>query len=100
LSKNKDIFEGTPIVFADGETRVVKPLTIRQLRQFMGTVQNLNSEGGMNDEDIDIMVKAAAIALQPVDPSLADDTDALEDILDLRSFGELMSAAMGSDPSL
>lgn len=100
MSKNKDIFEGTAIVFADGETRVIKPLTIRQLRMFMKTVQNLNSEGGMNDEDIDIMVEAAAIALGPVDPDLAGDTEALEDILDLRSFGELMSAAMGSDPSL
>jgi len=100
MSKNKDMFEGTPILFADGETRVIKPLTIRQLREFMKVIKDLNTEDGLNDDDIDIMVKAAGIALSKVDPEVAADTDALEDILDLRSFSEIMSAAMGSDPSL
>lgn len=100
MSKNKDIFEGMPIVFADGETRVIKPLTIRQLREFMKVVKDLNTDGGLSDDDIDVMVKAASIALSKVDPDLAADEDALEDILDLRSFGEIMTAAMGSDPSL
>ena len=66
----------------------------------MKIVKDLNTESGISDEDIDIMVEAAAVALATVDAELAEDTDALEDILDLRSFGELMSAAMGSDPSL
>lgn len=100
MTKNKDLFSGTEIVFADGKTRTIKPLTIRQLRKFMKTVKDLNTESGISDEDIDIMVEAAAIALATVDAELASDVDALEDILDLRSFGELMSAAMGSDPSL
>lgn len=100
MTKNKDLFAGTDIVFADGKTRTIKPLTIRQLRKFMKIVKDLNTESGITDDDIDIMVEAAAVALAAVDPELASDTDALEDILDLRSFGELMSAAMGSDPSL
>jgi hypothetical protein len=100
LTKNKDLFAGTEILFADGKTRVIKPLTIRQLRKFMKAVKDLNTEEGISDEDIDVMIEAAAIALATVDPELAEDPDALEDILDLRSFGELMSAAMGSDPSL
>jgi hypothetical protein len=100
LTKNKDLFAGTEIVFADGKSRVIKPLTIRQLRKFMKIVKDLNTEAGITDDDIDIMVEAAAVALATVEPDLAEDTDALEDILDLRSFGELMSAAMGSDPSL
>lgn len=53
----------------------------------------------MTDEDIDKMVEAAGIALAKVDPELAEDPEALEDILDLRCFGELMSAAMGADPN-
>lgn len=100
MSKNKDIFEGTPILFADGETRVIRPLTIRQLREFMKVIQDLNTDGGLSDDDIDVMVSAAGIALSKVDPDLASDPDALEDILDLRSFSEIMAAAMGSDPSL
>ena len=100
MTKNKDLFAGTEILFADGKTRVIKPLTIRQLRKFMKAVKDLNTEEGISDEDIDVMIEAAAIALATVDSELAEDPDALEDILDLRSFGELMSAAMGSDPSL
>lgn len=100
MTKNKDLFAGTEIVFADGKTRTIKPLTIRQLRNFMKAVKDLNTEDGMTDADIDVMIEAASIALAAVDPDLAADSDALEDILDLRSFGELMSAAMGSDPSL
>ena len=43
------------------------------------------------------MVAAAAIALQKVDPDLANDEDTLEDALDLRCFGELMAASMGNE---
>lgn len=98
---NKDIHEGKAIVFADGKTRNVKPLTIRQLRKFMKVANALQAknEADMTDEDIDSMIEAAGIALAKVDPELAEDPDALEDALDLRCFGELMSAAMGNDPN-
>lgn len=99
MSDNKDILAGTEILFADGKKRVIKPLTIRNLRKFMKIVKNLKSEETLEDADIDIMVEAAAIALAVVDPDLASDKEALEDVLDLKSFGALMSAAMGSDPS-
>jgi hypothetical protein len=100
MAQNKDLHKGTPIVFADGETRTIKPLTIRQLRKFMKVASQLNTnEGDMTDEDIDKMVEAAGIALAKVDPELAEDSEALEDILDLRCFSELMNAAMGGDPS-
>lgn len=99
MSDNKDILAGTEILFADGKKRVIKPLTIRNLRKFMKIVKNLKSEETLEDADIDIMVEAAAIALAVVDPDLASDKEKLEDVLDLKSFGALMSAAMGSDPS-
>jgi len=37
--------------------------------------------------------------LRKSDPELAADKDMLEDILDLRTFGEVMAAAMGNDPN-
>lgn len=99
MSDNKDILAGTEILFADGKKRVVKPLTIRNLRKFMKIVKNLKNEETLEDADIDVMVEAAAVALGVVDPELANDREKLEDVLDLRSFGALMTAAMGSDPS-
>ena len=99
VDKNKDIIGGTEILFADGKKRVVRPLTIRNLRKFMKVVKDLKTDDNLEDKDIDVMIEAAGIALISVDPELAEDTEALEDALDLRCFGELMNAAMGSDPS-
>jgi hypothetical protein len=97
--KNADIIGGTEILFADGKKRTIKPLTIRNLRKFMKVVKDLKTDDTLEDADIDVMVEAASIALLAVDPALAANTEALEDALDLRCFGELMGAAMGSDPS-
>ncbi len=98
---NKDIHGGVEIVFADGKKRTIKPLTIRQLRKFMKIANNMKpgEDGQMSDEDIDRMIDSASIALAATDPDLSADRDALEDILDLRSYGELMAAAMGNDPN-
>lgn len=101
MAINTDLFKGTEITFSDGKTRVVKALTIKHLREFMKVANEMksDSETGMTDEDIDKMVSAASIALRKSDPELAADKDALEDILDLRTFGEVMAAAMGNDPN-
>jgi hypothetical protein len=98
---NKDIRNGAEILFADGKKRTIKPLTIRQLRKFMKVANNMKpgEDGQMSDEDIDRMVESAAIALMATDPELAGDPEALEDILDLRSYSDLMAAAMGNDPN-
>lgn len=98
---NKDIRNGAEILFADGKKRTIKPLTIRQLRKFMKVANNMKpgEDGQMSDEDIDRMVESASIALMATDPDLAGDPEALEDILDLRSYSDLMAAAMGNDPN-
>lgn len=101
MANNADLFKGTDITFSDGKVRTVKALTIKHLREFMKVANEMkaNDETGMTDEDIDKMVSAASIALRKADPALAADRDALEDVLDLRTFSEVMSAAMGNDPN-
>jgi hypothetical protein len=101
MSTNTDLFKGTEITFSDGKKRIVKPLTIKHLREFMKVANDMksNDEAGMTDEDIDKMIAAASIALRKADPELAANRDLLEDILDLRTFGEVMAAAMGNDPN-
>lgn len=101
MSKGSNsIREGQEIVFADGETRTIYPLTIRQLRKFMKIIKDLNTgTEQIGDEDIDVMVEASSIALEKVDADLAADRDALEDALDIRSFNQLLAAAMGTDPN-
>lgn len=99
--KNPNLYNGKEIMFADGKTRVVKPLTLKHLREFMKVANNMKADDqtGMTDEDIDKMVTAASIALRKSDPELAADREALEDVLDLKTFSDLMAAAMGDNPN-
>lgn len=94
--------EGRDIAFADGKVRTIYPLTIRQLRKFMKAAKGLDKveNDELTDEQVDQMVQAAAIALEKDFPDVAADVDALEDLLDLKSFNALLSAAMGTDPNV
>lgn len=99
---NKDLREGRDVVFADGVKRTIYPLTIRQLRKFMKVVKELNTSDPTNisDKDIDMMIDATAIALEKVDAKLAEDKEAIEDIVDIKSFNQVLTAAMGADPNV
>ena len=97
---NKDLATGVKILIGNTEVEV-RPLTIRQLRRFVKIVGDLNFENQaeLTDEDIDKMVEAASIALEKAAPDLAKDNDAIEDSLDIRTFNEILNAAMGVDPN-
>ena len=94
-----DVRKGIEIVFADGVKRTVYPLTIKSLRKFVKIVEkmrDLDDMTSITDEDIDVMLDAAEIILEKVDPGLAGDRDKLEDTIDLNSFSKMMGVAMGS----
>jgi hypothetical protein len=97
---NKDLVTGTKIVIGE-DTVEVRPLTIRQLRRFIKVVGDLNfeSQTDLTDEDIDKMVDAASIALEKAAPELSNDREAIEDSLDIKTFNEILNAAMGVDPN-
>lgn len=95
-----DVRRGKDIVFSDDITRNVKPLSIKQLRRFVKVIEKLGDTASdattMTDEDIDTMVDAAEIILSKVDPTLANDRDKLEDVVDLVTFNDMMQIAMGN----
>ena len=97
---NKDLSTGVKIAIAGTEVEV-RPLTIRQLRRFVKIVGDLNfdNQAELSDEDIDKMIEAASIALEKAAPELSKDSDALEDSLDIKTFNEILNAAMGVDPN-
>lgn len=95
-----DVRKGREIEFSDGVVRLIKPLSIKQLRKFVKVIDKLGDSATdatqMSDEDIDTMVDAAEIILAKVDPGLAGNRDLLEDTVDLVTFGEMMEVAMGN----
>ena len=45
------------------------------------------------------MVEAAQVILSAIEPEIADDPELVEDLLDIKSFNQLIAAAMGTDPN-
>lgn len=102
-TNNKNLREGRSIVFADGKSRTIYPLSIRQLRKFMKTIKEMPDTvdtASLEDKDIDLMIEAAAIVLEKVDLELSLDLEAIEDVIDIKIFNELIGAAMGADPNV
>jgi len=97
---SKELNQGTKVLFADGRERNIKPLTIKQLRKFINVIADLDpAKTSIDEKDIDTMVEAAKIVLARDYSDLANG-DTLEDILDLKSFNELLAVAMGTDPNV
>lgn len=97
MAKINNIRPGVEIAFAD-ETRTIYPLTLRQLRK-INTIMKKMEATEDDDESVDLMVEAAAIILEKISPELAEDSDAIEEILDIKSFNQMIAAAMGTDPN-
>ena len=100
-SRNKDLREGTKVIFADGQQRTIYPLTIRQMRKFNKVIENISTEADakLDDEQITNMIEAVSIALEKEYEDIAADKDGLEDIVDMKSFNQVLMAAMGVDPN-
>jgi len=111
-NKKNEARRGVPIVFGDGVERVIYPVSLRGLRKFMAIMKAMDEasksedEDGvvsiadqMNEENIDLMVDAAQLILSFVDPDVAENRDDVEDLVDIRNFNQMVSAAMGTDPN-
>lgn len=95
------VFETETLELQDGSVVEIKPLNIKRLRKFMEIVKDL--DGIDEDEAVDLMIKACAIAIEPSDSALAADTDRLEEALDVPTMWKILEVAGGvkmNDPNL
>ena len=97
MAKVNNIRPGVEIAFAD-KTRTIYPVSLRQLRKLNSTMRQMEKVEN-DDESVDLMVEAACIILASIEPELAENPDAVEDLLDIKSFNEMIGAAMGTDPN-
>jgi hypothetical protein len=96
----EDIREGVEIVFAD-KKRVIYPVSLRRLRTLNKVLKNMSVDtNDIGDEDIDAMIDAAIISLgSEFDIDSEVDREKVEEIVDVKTFNLLVSAAMGADPN-
>ena len=96
------IYDVEEIELQNGAKVKLKPLTIKELRKFMVAIQktaNTTSE----DETLDVLIDACAVALEKQLPELVADRDALEDALDVPTINRILEVCGGikmDDPNL
>jgi len=94
-----DIRPGVKIGLGDGSTVTVFPVSLRKVRKLMKAIKGLDTDTGeLTDDAIDKMVEAATIVLSGLHDD-ADDPEKVEDLIDLKSFNQILTAAMGADPN-
>lgn len=96
------VYDVEEITLQDGSTVTLKPLTIKQLRKFMQVIEKTADAESENDT-LDILIEACAVALEKQLPDLVADRDKLEDALDVPTINRIVEICGGikmDDPNL
>lgn len=96
------VYDVEEIELQNGAKVRLKPLTIKELRKFMVAIQR-TQEVTSEDETLNILIDACAVALERQLPELVKDRDALEDALDVPTINRILEVCGGikmDDPNL
>lgn len=96
------MYDTVELELQDGTLVEIKPLPIKRLRRFMNAIQNLDSEGKAKGDDrdqLDVFLDCAAIVLEKKYPQVANDREALEDLLDVPTMIKMLEVAGSIDLS-
>ncbi len=88
------VYDVEEIQLQNGATVKLKPLTIKELREFMkviGKTQEVTTE----DETLSILIEACGVALKKQLPELVADQDAFEDTLDVPTINRILEVCGG-----
>ncbi len=88
------VYDVEEIELQNGKVVKLKPLSIKKLRNFMAVVKTAG-QLETEEETLSVMIKACAIALADQLPDLANDIDALEDVLDVPTINRIMEVCGG-----
>ena len=96
------VYDVEEIQLQNGATVKLKPLTIKELREFMKVIQK-TQEVTTEDETLTILIEACGVALKKQLPDLVADQDAFEDTLDVPTINRILEVCGGikmDDPNL
>ena len=96
------VYDVEEIQLQSGEKVQLKPLTIKELRKFMAVIQK-TAEATTEDETLNLLIDACAVALEKQLPELVADRDKLEDSLDVPTINRILEVCGGikmDDPNL
>ena len=96
------VYSVEEITLQDGSTAKLKPLSIKELREFMKALQGA-SESTSETETLNVLIDAVAVALKKQLTELVADRDSLEDALDVPTINRILEVCGGikmDDPNL
>lgn len=96
------VYSVEEITLQDGSTAKLKPLSIKELREFMAALQGA-ADSTSETETLNVLIDAVAVALKKQLPDLVADRDALEDALDVPTINRILEVCGGikmDDPNL
>ena len=87
--------EEKTVTLIDGTKIKVRPLKISLLRPFMKKFEDIAKVAEDNEKSMDLLIDCVMIAMQQYKPELAEDREALEDLLDLPTVYQIIDVASG-----
>ena len=96
------VYDIEEIELQNGVKVKLKPLTIKELRKFMIAIQKTQT-AETEDQTLDVLIDACAVALEKQLPELVKDRDAFEDVLDVPTINRILEICGGikmDDPNL
>lgn len=88
------VYEVEKIKLQNGAEVELKPLTIKELREFMKVI-NKTAAVTTEDETLTLLIDACAVALEKQLPELVKDRDAFEDVLDVPTINRILEICGG-----
>ena len=89
------VHESNKLTLIDGTEIEVRPLKISLLRPFMKKFEGVAAVADNNEKSMTLLIECVQIAMKQYKPDLANDLDALEEILDLPTVYKIVEAASG-----
>lgn len=98
------VYDVVEIELSDGSSITLKPLPIKQLKQFMDVIREMDlPENESEDAAMDIFVKAAMLCLKNIKPELSQDKDKFEEVIEIPTMMKILEIVGGlklTDPNL
>lgn len=91
------VYDTVTLTLQDDSEVEIKPLPIKRLRRFMKALERLQTDEDV--EQIDVLLDAVAIVLEKKYPNIAEDRDALEELVDVPTMNKILEVAGGLNMS-
>jgi len=90
-----NVNEEKEVVLVDGTKIKIRPLKISLLREFMKKFESIQGATADNEKAISILMECVQIAMKQYKPELSEDSEKLEDLLDLPTVYLIVEEASG-----